>query len=101
MARQFTFTEQADQDLLQIYVFTYQTWGEAQSIRYTNALKQRMQKLANTPSLGKQRDEIRPGYYSYHQGRHYIFYRVVDNGIQIARILHDQRNINQQFSEDS
>lgn len=101
MARQFIFTEQADQDLLRIYLFTYQTWGEEQAVHYTNALKQRMQKLANNPSLGKRRNEIRPGYYSYHQGRHYIFYRVVDNGIQIVRILHDQRNIDRQFSEDS
>lgn len=101
MARQFVFTKQADQDLLQIYLFTYQTWGEEQSIRYTNALKQRMQKLANTPALGKRRDEIRPGYYSYHQGRHYIFYRVVDDGIQIIRILHDQRQIDRPFFDNS
>lgn len=43
------FTEQADADLLGIYIYTYNTWNEAQAIKYTDGLKDRINKIAANP----------------------------------------------------
>lgn len=95
------FTEQADSDLFGIYVYTYQTWGEAQAIKYTNDLKTAMSKVACNPTLlGKRRDKIRPGYFSYHVGRHLFFYRIADEGIEIVRILHDSMDVKRHFPDE-
>ena len=43
------FTDQADADLLAIYIYTYNTWNEAQAIEYTDGLKATVDKLAKNP----------------------------------------------------
>ena len=43
------FTEQADADLLGIYIYTYNTWNEDQAIEYTDGLKAAVNKLAENP----------------------------------------------------
>ncbi|MEL6161425.1 MAG: type II toxin-antitoxin system RelE/ParE family toxin [Cyanobacteria bacterium J06627_32] len=72
------FTEQADADLLSIYVYTYNTWNEAQAIEYTDGLKAAVNQLAKNPSrLGTvDRSAVRPGYRSYRYQSHLVFYRV-------------------------
>jgi toxin ParE1/3/4 len=48
-------------------------------------------RLARLPMLGLRRDDIRPGFYRYQVGQHYIFYRISVDRIEIARILHVRR----------
>jgi toxin ParE1/3/4 len=49
--------------------------------------------LAENPELGKQRDEIGEGYYSFPQGHHVVFY-LIDNGtIDIIGVPHKQMDI--------
>ena len=94
------FTEQADSDLFGIYVYTYKTWGEAQAIKYINDLKAAISKVASNPKmLGKQQDQIRPGYFSYHVGRHLFFYRIADERIEVVRILYDSMDYKRHFPE--
>ena len=66
------FTEQADADLLAIYIYTYNTWNEAQAIKYTDGLKTAVNKLAENPErLGTvDRSTVRPGYRSYRYQSH-------------------------------
>lgn len=95
-------TELADADLIGIYIYTHNSWGEPQAIKYTNALKAAFDKIAENPiRIGTvDRSEVRPGYRSYHQQRHLIFYRVVGNTVEIVRLLHDSMNVTQHFPED-
>ncbi len=43
------FTEQADADLLGIYIYTYNIWNEDQAIEYTDGLKATVDKSAENP----------------------------------------------------
>lgn len=73
------FTEQADADLLGIYIYTYNTWNEDQAIEYTNGLKAAVNKLAeNSERIGTvDRSAVRPGYRSYRYQSHlYVLSRV-------------------------
>lgn len=95
------FTEQADLDLISIYSYSYRSWGEPQAIKYTELLREAINKIAANPErIGTvDRSYLRPGYRSYHQQRHLIFYRVVDSCVEIVRFLHDSMDIESHFPD--
>lgn len=43
------FTEQADLDLLNIYTYSYRSWGELQAVKYTDLLREALNKIAANP----------------------------------------------------
>ena len=45
----------------------------------------------------RERPEIKPGYRSMAEGKHVIFYRVGESGIEILRILHGRMDIEQRM----
>ena len=47
-----------------------------------------MQDLADTPSKGTERTELKKGYYSKFIASHTIYYRISDTHIGIIDILH-------------
>lgn len=96
------FTEQADADLLAIYIYTYNTWNEAQAIEYTNGLKDTLDKLSKNPErLGTiDRSEVRSGYRSCRYQSHLVFYRVSGQFVEVVRILHKRMDVGQQFSSE-
>jgi toxin ParE1/3/4 len=94
-------TPQARQDFKNILNYTRKTWGIEQRDRYKKLLDTVLKKLTANPSLGKPREEIKAGYYSYHignRGRHYIFYQVIEDSVNVIRILHDSMDIGQNFT---
>lgn len=97
------FTEEADRDLFGIYVYTYQTWGEAQADLYVAALKASIGKIAAEPTRPGTVDQgrLRPGLRSYHHQRHLIFYRAIRQGIEIIRILHDSMDVSSKFRDSA
>lgn len=97
------FAEQADTDLLGIYVYTYNAWNEEQAIRYTAGLKDALNKLTYNPSrIGTvDRSVVRPGYRSYRYQSHLVFYRIVSNDVEVVRILHKRMDITQQFLDET
>jgi toxin ParE1/3/4 len=53
------------------------------------------------PRFGIRRDDIRKGYYFYRVEKHYIFYRINDDRIEVVRILHTKRRMTRDlFSND-
>ena len=96
------FTEQADADLLSIYIYTYNTWNEEQAIAYTDGLKDAVNKLAANPErIGTvDRSTVRSGYRSYRYQSHLVFYRVSGQFVEIVRILHKRMDVGKQFSSE-
>jgi len=81
---------QALQDLEDIWVYTYETWGEDQADQYIFDLSDGFEKLADHPDKGRACDDIREGYRKYDIGKHIVFYRQTHKGIEIVRILHQR-----------
>ena len=94
------FTEQADADLLSIYIYTYNIWNEAQAIEYTDGLKAAINQLAENPDrIGTiDRSAVRPGYRSYRYQSHLVFYRVSGQFVEVLRILHKRMDVGKRFS---
>ena len=96
----FRLTERAKADLRAIGRHTQATWGREQRNIYLARLDASFHLLAQEPHRGLACDDIRPGYYKYHVGRHLIFYRSSPDGVEIIRILHDRMDIETHLDDD-
>ena len=50
-------------------------------------------RLALAPSIGSMRDDLMPGLRSLALGRYILFYRPLNDGIELVRVLHGARDI--------
>ncbi len=79
----------AERDLESIHRYTVTRWNEAQVIRYVDSLTRTFERLAGMPLTGTVvTGETRV----WTHEKHRIFYRVVEDGIEIGRILHHSRS---------
>ncbi|MGC2656785.1 MAG: type II toxin-antitoxin system RelE/ParE family toxin [Bryobacteraceae bacterium] len=85
---EFRLSRLAEADLLNIGIYTLRTWGDAQTVRYIDALEACCKQLAGNPTSGRSCEDIRPGLYRKEQGKHVISFRREAGGIWISRILH-------------
>jgi toxin ParE1/3/4 len=63
-------------------------WDEDQAERYLRLLNVGFIDLTIQPDLGRSCDAIRLGYRVFRVGSHVIFYRVLNQRIEIVRVLH-------------
>ena len=89
----YHLSPEAKKDLLNIRAYILKKWGKQQAQKYIDALEKRCDELAQSPHMGLERPEIKPGYRSIAGGKHVIFYRVGDSGIEILRIPHGRMDI--------
>src|ERR1700722_8865604 len=85
----YELAQRARTDLSSIGRFTKKEWGETQTERYLAQLERDLELLASNTGLGrfagtKQRPDVR----RFESGSHVVFYKIVDSGIVIGRILH-------------
>jgi len=84
---------QAEQDLLEIWLYTFNEWGASQADTYLDELTAAMQLLAEQPLICRERPEFDPAVRIHHHARHLIIYLVVDEGICIVRVLHESMDV--------
>lgn len=87
MAR-FRLSRQVEGDVLRIGEYTLATWGAQQASDYLSSLEACLQLLADQPTLGRVCRDIRPGLRRMEHAQHCVFYRPVEPGILVVRILH-------------
>ena len=88
MSAGYSLRQQALDDLESIWLYSYQEWGVEQADQYIRSLLSRFTWISENPQLGKQRAEIKPGYYCFPEGMHLIFYKITRDGIDIIGIPH-------------
>jgi len=93
MTASYTIRQLAENDLEQIWLYTFHEWGIEQADKYTHLLLSRFSWLSENPRLGKRRDDIKPDYYCFPEGRHLIFYTLTKSGIDIIGIPHQNMDI--------
>ena len=84
----YLLSPQAQQSIVQISRYTLENYGERQKKGYLKMLRDRMRLAAKNPEKGKERSDIKTGYYSIQAERHHIYYRVRDTHIEIIDVLH-------------
>ncbi len=93
MARELVKDHAAETDQIGIWVYSYETWGEAQADRYLDALEHGIGKLAEDPRGGDPRDGLRKGYWSKRLKHHVVFYTFTDAEVRIRRVLHEVMDV--------
>ena len=93
----FRLTPRALADLDAIAEYTLGRWGRKQAEIYLGALVDRMKRLAGSPELGRNRDDIAPGYRCFPEGRHLIFYVVADGRISVIGVPHQSMDVDSHF----
>jgi toxin ParE1/3/4 len=86
----------ASEDLTEIWSYIADD-SLANADSFIDKLYETMQVLSRQPGSGRHREEIAPGIQSFPFGRYIIFYRAVTGGIEIVRVLHGARDIENIF----
>ena len=89
----YILSPEARKNLISVRAYTKKKWGIQQAKNYIKALEQCFDKIAKNPRLGRERPEIKPGYRSIAEGKHVIFYRVSDAGVEILGIPHGSMDL--------
>ena len=93
MSGTFRLTPRALADLEAIADYTIRTWGRDRMENYLRSMNDRFDWLAGNPLAGRERNDVHPGYRSYPQGSHVIFYMVSDGHVDIIGIPHKSMDI--------
>ena len=78
----------------------------AAAIRFAQAVQEAFRQLAQMPQMGRERRFPNPLLEGMRQWRvpgfekHLIFYRPIEDGIEVLRVLHGARDIDRLFRED-
>ena len=93
MSAAFRLTPRAVADLDAIADYTIETWGEDQLANDLRSMNSRFDWLAGNPFAGRERNDVHPGYRSFPQGSHVIFYLIGDGHVDIIGIPHKSMDI--------
>lgn len=90
----YYFTNEAVEDLTEIWNYTFATWSEKQADSYYELILASCNELAKKPGLGKEYEIVTKGILGFRAGEHIIFYYVISqNEIEVARILHGMMDL--------
>ena len=88
---------QAKQDLIDIWLYTANRWGEPQADKYLDELENSLQLIAEQPLICRERTEFEPPVRIHHHEHHMIIYLVMESGINVIRFLHKNMDVEKQL----
>ena len=91
----------AEQDLNNIWLYSFHNWGEVQADRYFDQLSKAIELLGKTPLMCRERQEFTPPVRIHHHASHLIIYVEFESGIEVIRLLHESMDIDIQLSQPS
>lgn len=89
-------TDDATSDLDDIWSYISNESRDSAN-RLIDSIIERFATLAQFPEMGRERGEISDGMRSFPAGRYFIFYRQIEDRIEILRVLHSARDIDALF----
>ena len=87
----------AEEDLFKIITTTIESWWSALAMVYAKTIDADLLKLAQYPDFGRERNDIYNCAKSFPVEKHIVFYQVSDEGIDVARILHQRMDPSKHF----
>lgn len=91
----------AEDDLIDIWHYTWQTWGQKQADSYLDALEKVMSLLAKQPKLSRERTEFNPPVRIHPHAQHLIIYQEIKDGIKLIRVLHKSMDIESHIGSET
>lgn len=94
----YFLTPQAAEDLDEIHDFIASDAPSA-ALRVINSFEEKFVMLAQSPEIGRKREELAQLLRSFPVGNYVIFYRPTRHGIEVIRVLHGARDIETLFED--
>ncbi|MFB2921011.1 MULTISPECIES: type II toxin-antitoxin system RelE/ParE family toxin [Aerosakkonema] len=88
----------AEQDLLDIWEFIAEDSLD-RADEFLDRLEGKLQTLALNPGMGRRREELLTGLRSFPSDNYIVFYRKIEDGIDVIRILHGSRDFEAIFRQ--
>ena len=82
----------AEDDLEEIWLYTFRQWSLEQADKYHRDIMAAIEGLASGRIIG-QRTDVREGYWKYKVGMHVVFFRCLDDYLDVIRILHGRMDV--------
>lgn len=92
----YFLTDPAEDDLTEILSYIAADNLEAAALMY-GRFHARFEMLAEAPKAGRQREDIAVGLRSFAEGNYIVFYRIVSGTVEVVRVLHGARDIENLF----
>lgn len=98
---EFKISIEAQNDLENIWLYTFETWSLEQADRYLELIFDEIDYLAKNPTEGKDYSHVIKGYFRSKVKSHFIFYKInlKDKFVEIIRILHQQMDIENRLND--
>ena len=90
MRGRYVLSPRAQADIEAIWDYSSEHWGIEQAEAYTREIRERIEEVAARPEIGRDCSDIRTGYHKISCGSHVVFYRLVGEGVDVVRILHER-----------
>ena len=84
-------TARAERDIDQITDWIARD-NEIAAIKWLSELDEKLSIIAQSPGIGTDRSNLRPGVRSYAFGNYLIFFKVNKSGVVVLRIIHGARD---------
>ena len=95
----YRISEQAINDLNDIWVYTFRKWSKEQADRYYDLIIAEIEFIADNYLMGKSAEQTRKNYRVTKIKSHLIFYRKVENEtVEIVRVLHQRMDIKKRLN---
>jgi len=95
----FVITKKAVTDLEEIWLYAVEKWSVEQADRYYNLLFDEINYICTNSNAGKSMEHIRKSYRAAKVKSHLIFYRLLNDKIEIIRILHERMDVENRLND--
>jgi toxin ParE1/3/4 len=95
----FVISKKAVADLEEIWLYTVEKWSVNQADRYYNLIFDEISYISKNINSGKSMEHVRKGYRASKVKSHFIFYRIVNNTVEVIRILHERMDIENRLND--
>ncbi len=95
----FAISKKAVADLEEIWLYTVEKWSADQADRYYNLIFDEINYISRNRNSGKSMEHVRKGYRASKVKSHFIFYRIVNDTIEVIRILHERMDIGNRIND--
>jgi toxin ParE1/3/4 len=86
-------TPRAEVDVLEIWTYISRD-SKTQADRLVERIDKTLRLLSMQPQMGQHRPELAPELRSFSVGNYVVFFRPIDDGIEVERVIHAARDVN-------
>lgn len=85
-------SKDAEQDIADIYVYSFQQFGEAQAESYHQTLVDHFDSLVRNPAMGRDFSFVKENIRRTHCASHAVYYQLIGRDVLVLRVLHQSRD---------